>query len=170
VGLASYLDGIEYTVERRERAVVPLRTRPYDRIRGRVVTLGARGGLIKATTGYAFQRIQADSAAIAESLSRYGKPNGIRRSRWRHRALDGVLLRVLYRDPGLLEVAFDRLFARNPVERVLGFLDERSGVRDELRLIASLPMGPFLAAATGVRRGPRAETTGAGRRRGNRWP
>jgi lycopene beta-cyclase len=63
--LASYLDGIEYTVERRETAVVPLRTRPRYRVHGRIVTLGARSGLIKATTGYAFQRIQADSAAIA---------------------------------------------------------------------------------------------------------
>jgi lycopene beta-cyclase len=148
--LASYLDGVDYTVEHSEAAVVPLRTRPPDRVDGRVVRIGARGGLIKATTGYAFQRIQADSAAIAESLRRYGHPCAGRRSRWRHRALDALLLRALDRDPALLETTFERLFAGNPADRVLRFLDERSGVRDELALIASLPARPFLAALAGT--------------------
>lgn len=154
-GLASYLDGRDYTIERTEAAVVPLHTGPTNRSHGRIVMLGARGGLIKATTGYAFQRIQADSAAIADSMHRYGHPHGMWRSRWRHRALDALLLRALDRDPALLEVVFDRLFAGNPVERVLRFLDEQTGVRDELRLIASLPVRPFLAAFAPRRDGTR---------------
>jgi lycopene beta-cyclase len=47
--LESYLDGVDYSVERREEAVVPLRIRPPERTRGRVVPLGARAGLVKAS-------------------------------------------------------------------------------------------------------------------------
>jgi hypothetical protein len=43
-------------------------------------------------------------------------------------------------------VAFARLFARNPAERVLSFLDETSTIGDDLRIMASLPPGPFLRA------------------------
>ena len=138
--------GGDYRILRSESAVLALRTRPY-RHRGRhVVAIGARGGLVKASTGYAYQRIQRDSAAIAESLRRHGHPFAVPTQRRRHRLLDAVLLEVLDRDPGQLEVAFARLFHRNPAERVLRFLDEDTGIGDELHLMASLPPVPYLRA------------------------
>jgi len=73
-------------------------------------------------------------------LGPYARP----RIRWRHRMLDTILLRAIDRDPALLEVVFDRLFSRNPPERVLRFLDEQTSISDELRLIAGLPVRPFL--------------------------
>jgi lycopene beta-cyclase len=78
---------------------------------------------------------------------RHGHPFGGRRPRRRHRLLDAVLLEVLDRDPPRLEQVFARLFAANPVERVLRFLDEDTSVTEELRLIASLPPAPFLRAS-----------------------
>jgi lycopene beta-cyclase len=137
-----------YRILRTESAVVPLRSRPPLRRRGRrVLAIGARAGLIKASTGYAYQRIQRDSAAIASSLVRHGHPFDGPRPRRRHRLLDAVLLEVLDRDPSRLEETFARLFAANPVDRVLRFLDEDTSVGDELRLIASLPPAPFLRAS-----------------------
>jgi lycopene beta-cyclase len=153
-GLAAYLRDVVrcegYRVLRTESAVVPLRCRPDGRRGERVLTIGARGGLIKASTGYAYQRIQRDSAAIAHSLVRHGHPFAVPRSRRRHRLLDAVLLEVLDRDPVRLEQVFAELFAGNPVQRLLRFLDEDTRVRDELRLIASLPRAPFLRAAAAV--------------------
>jgi lycopene beta-cyclase len=60
-----------------------------------------------------------------------------------------VLLEVLDRDPAELERAFTRLFLANPAERVLRFLDEDTGIADELRLIATLSPAPYLRAAAG---------------------
>ena len=54
---------------------------------------------------------------------------------------------VLDRQPAQLERAFTLLFTANPVERVLRLLDEDSNLRDDLRLIGSLPPGPYLLAA-----------------------
>jgi lycopene beta-cyclase len=145
--LAGYLAGAgDYTVLRTESAILPLRSRTPARGRGRVLRIGARGGLVKASTGYAYQRIQRDSAAIAQSLCRYGHPFALPRVRPRYRLLDAVLLDVLRREPARLEEAFARLFAANPAERVLRFLDEDTRVPDEARLIASLPPVPYLRA------------------------
>jgi lycopene beta-cyclase len=136
-----------------ESAVLPLRIGTGPRGAGRVLTIGARGGLIKASTGYAYSRIQRDCAAIARSLTRHDHPHDRPPPSRRHRLLDAVLLEAIRRDPAQLEVAFARLFAANPAERVLGFLDERTGLADEVKLIASLPAAPYLrAAAPAVRR------------------
>jgi lycopene beta-cyclase len=148
--LASYLRDIAgcraYEVRRRESAVIPLRTHPPERDRGRVVRIGAAAGLVKASTGYAYQRIQRDSEAIVASLVSHGHPLRRPRSRWRHRQLDAVLLEVLDRDPDQLQVAFGRLFRRHPAERVLAFLDEDTTLGDELALISSLPAWPYVQA------------------------
>jgi lycopene beta-cyclase len=42
------------------------------------------------------------------------------------------------------------LFAHNPVQRVIGFLNNETTVGEELRLISSLPTWPFMRAAMGV--------------------
>jgi lycopene beta-cyclase len=147
--LRDVLDCPGYRVIRTESAVLPLRVRPPSRRRGRgrVLAIGARAGLVKASTGYAYQRIQRDSEAIARSLARYGHPFDLPVTRRRHRLLDAVLLELLDRDPPQLELAFATLFSANPAERVLRFLDEDTTVRDELRLIATLPPGPYIRAA-----------------------
>jgi lycopene beta-cyclase len=149
--VAAYLRDVvhcdRYRIEQAESAVVPLTCRPGERRGRRVLAIGARAGLVKASTGYAYQRIQRDSAAIAASVVRRGHPFDGSTTAGRHRVLDAVLLEVLDRDPSRLEQVFARLFAANPVERVLSFLDEQTSVGDELRLIASLPPTPFLRAS-----------------------
>jgi lycopene beta-cyclase len=135
-----------YAVERTESGVLPLRAFPPPRRHGRVLAVGVPGGQLKASTGYAYARIQRDSAAIADSLSRHGHPFALPPPHRRHRVLDAVLLAALDRRPGRLEQAFARLFAANPADRVLRFLDEDTGPADEARLIAGLPAAPYLAA------------------------
>lgn len=129
-----------------ESAVLPLRARRPARRAGRVLAIGARAGLVKASTGYGYQRIQRDSAAIARSLGRHGHPFDLPRPRRRFQVFDRLLLEVLDRDPVQVEFAFARLLLANPVQRVLRFLDEDSRIGDELALIASLPPRPYLRA------------------------
>jgi lycopene beta-cyclase len=148
--LAGYLRGVlgvhEYEILRVESGVLPLRTRPVRRRYGRVLTIGARAGLVKASTGYAYQRIQRDSEAIAESLARCGHPFRIPAPPRRYRLLDATLLEVLYQDPAQLEQSFARLFKANSVARALRFLDEESSVPADLRLMTSMPPAPHLRA------------------------
>ncbi|HET9518716.1 MAG TPA: lycopene cyclase family protein [Actinoplanes sp.] len=159
VALATYLREVlavdNYDVVRREAAVLALVTHPHRRAGRRVLRIGAAGGLIKASTGYAYTRIQRDSAAIVASLIGHGHPFAAPRQRRRHRLLDRVLLTVLDREPALLQDSFARLFDGAPAARVLRFLDEDTGVGEELRLISTLRAGPFGAAAWAALRAAR---------------
>ena len=61
--------------------------------------------------------------------------------------MDALLLRAL--DRGLLEGArfFADLFARQPTERVLRFLDGSTTLREDLAVMASAPRAVMLRAA-----------------------
>jgi lycopene beta-cyclase len=136
-----------YSTGRTESAVLPLRTSPSLRRGQHVLAIGARGGLVKASTGYAYQPIQRDSRAIVDSLVRHGHPFDLPNGHRRHRILDKALLELLDREPEQLEQAFASLFLDCPVGMVLRFLDEQSALSEELRLIGALAPMPFLRAS-----------------------
>jgi lycopene beta-cyclase len=136
-----------YQVVGAEGGVSPLTDQPFPRRAGRrVMNIGVRGGRIKPTSGYAFTRIQQDSAAIVRSLARRGHPFDVQASPPLYRLCDSLLLHVLQRRGAQSQEIFNRLFRNNPVERVLRFLDEAASPWDNAALIASLPSGPFLQA------------------------
>jgi lycopene beta-cyclase len=150
-GLAAYLREVcglpSWQVRRQEAGELPLHAQGPRRAGRRVVRVGTAGGMLKPSTGYAFDRIIRDADAVVGSLDRFGHPWALPRPRRRHAWLDGVLLDLVATDPAAVEPAFARMFARNPVRRVLRFLDEDTRPIEELLLIASLPPVPFLRAA-----------------------
>ena len=140
-----------WTVTRTEAGSLPLAPPAADVRGGRVIPIGVRGGMLKPSTGFAVERIQRHSAAIAGSLDRYGHPHAIAARHRRHAWLDRVFLEVLRRDPDVVEDVMAKLFTRNSAPAVLRFLDEDSSPAQEARLVATLPVSPFLRAAL---RGP----------------
>jgi lycopene beta-cyclase len=137
----------DYDVVGEEAGWLPmLAARAPRRLGPHHLAIGARAGLIKPTTGFAFRRIQADSAAIVRSLLRTGKPWSLPPVSERHRLYDALLLDVLERRGQAIEAIFAALFARNRLDRVLRFLDETSTPAEDLELIATLPTQPFLEA------------------------
>lgn len=156
-----------------ERGTIPLHVAPPARPVGCVVPLGTRAGMVKASTGYGFDRIQRHSAHLARSLVRRGHPFDVPRpDRW-HRALDALLLEVVRDEPEAVVGVFSRLFARNPAERVLAFLDEDTTLVQELLLFGTLPVAPYRRAVVRrLRRAERAPADGSASRTGaavSRW-
>jgi lycopene beta-cyclase len=60
---------------------------------------------------------------------------------------DRTLLNVLHRRPDRGRTVFERLFRSTSIDDVLTFLDERSSLGADARLVAHLPWPPFLRAA-----------------------
>jgi lycopene beta-cyclase len=136
-----------YRITAVEQGVIPMTDHPALRRAGRrVMAIGTRGGRVKTSTGYAFHRIQQDSAAIVRSLAAHGHPFAVPASPSRYRFFDAILLQVLYRRGGLGADVFTALFRRNPIQRIFRFLDEESSWWDDLQIVASVPPGPFVAA------------------------
>ena len=111
-----------------------------------------RGGLARPSTGYAFQRIQRDSAGLADAIV-HGAPDQFDRGDSGFvRFLDRVFLATLERDPDLAPSIFMDLFARAPTDDVVRFLSDRQTPGAVARVVAALPKRPFIRSAIGVHR------------------
>ncbi|MBN2387210.1 MAG: hypothetical protein JXB85_09325 [Anaerolineales bacterium] len=136
-----------YRILEAERGVIPMSDHPLPRRLGRrVLAIGTRGGRVKPSTGYAFARIQRDSARIVDSLIRLDHPFGFPPDPLRFRLHDSILLELLGSEPDLGRPVFEAIFARNPVQRVLKFLDNRSAPLEDLAVMSSYAPWPFLRA------------------------
>ncbi len=128
-----------------------------------VVPIGRRAGMLKASTGYAFARVQRHSECIYRSLTTHGHPFAVPRARLHYAWMDAVLLEVAREDPAAIGPALASLFRDNDVSTVLRFLDEDASPLDLLRVVTSLPASPFARAALRVGRIRAVHAGGNGR-------
>lgn len=150
--MAAYLHQVlgvaDFRIVAEEGGCLPITDAPFARQLGqRVLAIGVNGGRIKPSTGYAFSRVQADSEAIVQSLLAHGHPFALPAGPARFGWLDAVMLRVMRDHSEAIAPAFSALFARNPMARILRFLDEQATPWDIVQIMASLPAQLFVATA-----------------------
>ena len=145
----------QYRVVAKETGAIPMTDHPLPaRTGAHIVNLGTRGGRAKPSTGYAFTRIQAHSARLVAALASTNHPPAdATGDRWQFHLFDKLLLDIMQRRGETTRDIFQQLFARNPVERILRFLDETTNWADNLRVMNSVAPGPFLRSIGHVLRG-----------------
>lgn len=137
----------KYEILEHEAGIIPMTDQPFPRRGGtRIMNTGTRGGRVKASTGFAFLRTQSDSERIVRSLRERGTPFHDKEPPRRYRTFDSMLLSVLEQGGELGRDVFIDLFERNPMIRLLRFLDEEGTLSENIRLMASVPWWPFIAA------------------------
>ncbi len=141
----------DYRILAREAGVIPMTDHPLParsvHAGRRVVHIGSRGGASKASTGFTFRRIQLRTAALVDALARTGQPHAPEPAlAARFRLYDAMMLDVLTHHGDRGAEVFTQLFQRNPVDRLLRFLNEDSSLTDDLAVMNSVPLPPFLAA------------------------
>lgn len=147
----------DWSVVRSEHGSLPLQAPAGPRRMGgtgrvgRVMTVGRAGGLLRASTGFAFDRIQRDSMAITSSLVRWGHPGTGWRPPRRHAWLDRVFLEVAADEPDAVRQAMSRMFRAPSAAVPLSFLDGETSLLQEAALIEHLPYRAFLRAALSPR-------------------
>jgi lycopene beta-cyclase len=135
----------DYRVISEENGAVPLTDYPFVRCAGKhVMTLGAKGGRVKPSTGYSFMRVQHDSEAIVRSMLNHAHPFDVPPDPPIFRFCDALLLQVMRQHGEQVAPIYRALFRNNPIRRVLRFLDEQTSPLETLALIASLPSPVFL--------------------------
>jgi lycopene beta-cyclase len=155
LGLKNYLTGVlklaDYRILEEENGIIPMTDQPFPRRAGqRIMNIGTKGGRVKPSTGYAFMRIQRDSAAIVQSLLQNGHPFDVPPTRPRYNLFDTAMLQVMFRQGDLMKPIFTRLFQRNPIRRIFRFLDETGSWSENIQLLATLPPAPFVKALYNV--------------------
>jgi lycopene beta-cyclase len=149
--LKGYIEGqlgvSQYQILDQEQGVIPMTNHPFPRRLGkRIMATGTRGGRVKPSTGYAFARIQKDSQAIVHSLESKGHPFSVPASSPRRRFYDALMLEVIAAQGDQVRPIMTAMFKNNSIQSIFRFLDEESSILEDMRMLASLPSGPFLRA------------------------
>jgi lycopene beta-cyclase len=139
-----------YHIQGDEVGCIPMTTFrfPTSEQKG-VLHTGARGNLIKPSTGYAFKKM----FAFAEQVSQQIATNNLTHfntialpNKHRFRFYDNLLLLILLYWPAKGKLIFSRLFGQQSVNTIFTFLDEKTNLLQELLIFAFLPKKPFLKA------------------------
>jgi lycopene beta-cyclase len=133
-----------YTVVDTEMGCIPMSNTTIDvqPVAG-VINIGGRGGAIKPSTGYAFKNMLTNAETLADCL-RQGTPVSPLSNAPRFRFYDRLLLMILSRQPNFGKPIFQTLFRRNRASAVFQFMDEKTTLWQDLRILLSLPLAPFL--------------------------
>ncbi|WFF05347.1 lycopene cyclase family protein [Micromonospora sp. WMMD1076] len=144
------LDLAALRVREVEDGVIPMTDGPFEsRPSPRVVRLGTAGGATRPSTGFTFSAMLRQADQVARALAAGRPPVPAPAYPGRHLWMDAVALRALDRGHvGGVEF-FERLFDRNPPERVLRFLDGVTGPAEDLAVMRSSPLLPMTGAVLG---------------------
>lgn len=143
----------EFKIEDIELGQIPMDDRlPKIRLAEDIYLFGTAAGMTKASTGYTFSRIQKAASALAKSITKNGLnfdhtqaiSNGI--SKTRYRLYDLILLDVLRHNPIQALKAFEKLFNKLGVEKMLVFLSENQSIISDLRVLNAAPKKDFIPA------------------------
>lgn len=153
--LSNTLGLLAYRITAEEVGAIPMTDHPLPARTGpNIVNVGTRGGRAKASTGYAFKRIQQQSARLVAALAATGQlPEDATGDKWQFQLFDTLLLDIMQRRGESTRDIFTQLFANNPVERIFRFLDERTSWVDNFRIMNSVAAGPFMRSIWQVLRG-----------------
>jgi lycopene beta-cyclase len=135
-----------YTIHEVEHGVIPMTNIRFPAQQGKVVFMGTAGGQTKASTGYTFQFIQKQSAAIVAALIKNGTSE-IPVTPKRFGFYDSVLLRVLHERKLSGADLFYKMFLKNKASKVLRFLDNETSFTEELQIMNSTKKTVFVPAA-----------------------
>jgi lycopene beta-cyclase len=145
--IASRLQIRDYTISHTETGMIPMTNISFANQEGNIIHMGTAGGQVKGSTGYAFQFIQKKAARLVKALVLTGKPFIKKKfSDDRFLYYDSVLLHVLQERKMQGAEIFATIFRKNPAERVLCFLDNETGIAQDLKIMRSMPPRVFLPA------------------------
>lgn len=137
----------EYEIVEAEDGIIPMSDVPFDRRGGkRIMRIGTKGGMVKASTGFTFHRTQKDCRNIVMSLVEHETPFHGKEPSGAYRTMDSMLLQIMYRHGELSKPIFTRLFQKNPITRILRFLDEEATGMELFKIMASVRWWPFIRA------------------------
>ena len=136
-----------YEVRRTEKGSIPMTAYDFTRENSEnLLYIGTAGGWTKPSTGYTFKNTHEQVGRLLSYL-KTGKPLHRFPKRNRHWYYDLLLLDILHRRNHLGSTIFESLFKKRRPRLIFKFLDEKSTLWEDLKVIWACPKWPFLRAA-----------------------
>ena len=137
-----------YTIEHEEFGVIPMSLAKFEKTsKPNVINLGTSGGFTKASSGYTFQFIQKNVAEIVNNLEVGKRPNPSTAFKDKvYQWYDRTLLYVLLTKKLTGKEVFTKIFQKIPAKKILAFLGNESTLVEDISIMKSLPLKPFLGS------------------------
>lgn len=133
--MASHFPKKSFKIISEEMGTIPMGFSTEEK-EGKVFKIGAASGNMKPSTGYAFTRMHEDAIKRAQD-SRKKTPK-------RFRFYDKMLLKIMQNEMHKIPEVMDRLFTRVPKKDILRFLDDKTTLVQEVKLLAQLDIPLFI--------------------------
>jgi lycopene beta-cyclase len=145
-----------YTILEKEFNAIPMTDYPFSpKVVGKVVHIGTVGGFVKGSSGYCFKRTLEKTRSIVQQLEKHGYVTGKDyTSALKYRFYDSIILNVLQTGLVPARKVFSTLFKQLPDTLLFRFLDERTSLLEELRVISVCSPKFVLAFLSQVKRLP----------------
>jgi lycopene beta-cyclase len=126
---------------------IPMTTHHFKRSKKNIINIGINGGATRASTGFTFLSIQNQTKHLVQQLLT-NKPINYKYSfqEQKHLLFDKTLLHLLLNNKLSGEAIFARLFERNPVTRVLKFINGDTSFKEEVQLMNTVQKSKFIPA------------------------
>lgn len=148
--IGRYLNIENYEITHTEFGVIPMSLAKFSRkvdSSERIINIGTAGGSTKASSGYTFQFVQKHTENIVKSLLKNGHPNVDLTFREKmFQWYDRTLLEVLISKKLTGKEVFSHLFGKRSPETILKFLANESSLKEDIQIMSSLPILPFLTS------------------------
>jgi lycopene beta-cyclase len=137
----------DYEIKGTEKGVIPMNyVEIKQNLHQKIVKIGTAGGFVKASTGYSFKRTQELLKNLVLQLeSNQWQANVITQTKFKV-LLDRIFIQVLVDQHVKGSNVFEKLFEKNSAQHMLRFLDEKTSVWEDLRMMTTVPTWPFMKA------------------------
>lgn len=138
----------DFKIVHKEFGVIPMSLAKFEKNpKKNVVNIGTAGGFTKASSGYTFQFIQKNTAAIVTNLinnKSLNQPLAFKEKvyNWYDRTLLEVLLSKKLTGKEVFEIMFKNI----PLAQILAFLGNESTLLEDINIMKSLPLKPFISS------------------------
>ncbi len=145
--LMQYLNSIgiiDYDIVSKESGKIPMTGYPfYKKNSKNILYIGSAGGWSKPSTGYTFKNIERKTNLLVDFMKKNESfKNFYKNSRFRY--YDIIFLDVLFQNNHMGKKLFTQMFQNNKAKTIFKFLDEKSTILEEIKIMANFSIGIFL--------------------------
>jgi len=136
----------DYKVFETEAGVIPMSAHPFHLgNQENYIKIGTAGGWVKASSGYSFKNTSNKIEQLILNLKN-NLPLDHQLFKKRFSFYDKVFLSVLQNENHLGAKLFEEMYSKNSIQSIFRFLDEKSNLMEELKIISRFSKAPFLRA------------------------
>ena len=146
-GIKTYLKKInsgKFEIINKEKGSIPMTSYPFwENNTNNFMTIGTAGGWTKPSTGFTFFNIIKKVDNLIKHLKSEKPLNKFYKNN-RFMFYDSIMIDVLYSKNEIGSEIFKRMFKMNEPKLILKFLEEKTNIFEELKIMSTFPIKIFL--------------------------